>query len=410
MSEFEKDLTKYAELIVKIGANVQQGQEVYVTSLIEGAPLARLVVEQAYKAGASQVFVDWADDTLTRLKYDHAAPEVFAKFPEWEKQRRNGFVERGACFIFLNSSNPDLLAGVDPKRIGDNQKAAGEALIVYRQATAADKVAWTIAASATQAWAHKVFPGESADTSVRKLWRAIFDAVRLHADDPVDNWRAHNASLQARAAWLNEMRFSQLRYRAPGTDLTIGLPERHLWMTAAGTRPDGVGFMKNMPTEEVFTVPHRDRVDGYVSSSKPLNYSGSTADRFKLTFEQGRIVDVQAEVGEAILKQIVETDEGSHYLGEVALVPHRSPISNSNILFYNTLFDENASNHLAIGLGFPFTLEGGKTMTPEELKAHGVNASITHVDFMVGTAEMDIDGIREDGTVVPVFRGGNWAQ
>jgi len=409
MSEFERDMSKYAELIVKIGANVQKGQEVYISSQIEGAPLARLVVEHAYKAGASNVVVDWADDTLTRLKYDHASPDVFSKFPEWEKMRRNGVVEREGCFIFLNSSNPDLLSGVDPKKIGDSQKAAGEALVVYRQATAADKIAWTIAASATKAWAAKVFPGESAELSVRKLWQAIFDAVRLHAEDPVDNWRRHDADLHARAAWLNEKRFSKLHYRAPGTDLTIGLPKRHLWMTAGGTRPDGIGFMKNMPTEEVFTVPHRDGANGYVSSSKPLNYGGALIDRFKLTFENGRIVGVEAEEGEAMLKQIVETDEGSHYLGEVALVPHRSPISNSNILFYNTLFDENASNHLAIGLGFPFTIEGGKTMSPEELKAEGVNSSLTHVDFMIGTADMDIDGIMEDGTVVPVFRGGNWA-
>lgn len=409
MSEFERDLSKYAELIVKIGANVQPGQDVYVSSQIEGAPLARLVVEHAYKAGAGNVIVDWADDALTRLKYDHAATDVFTQFPEWEKLRRNEVVERGGCFIFLNSSNPDLLSGVDPQKIGKYQKAAGEALAVYRQATASDKIAWTIAGSATKAWAAKVFPGESVEVSVRKLWQAIFDAVRLHAEDPVDNWRAHDASLQERAAWLNEQRFAKLHYRAPGTDLTIGLPKGHLWMTAGGTKPDGVGFMKNMPTEEVFTVPRRDGASGYVSSSKPLSYSGTLIDRFKLTFENGRIVGVEAEEGEEILRQIVETDDGSHYLGEVALVPHRSPISNANLLFYNTLFDENASNHLAIGLGFPFTLEGGKTMSPEELREAGVNASVVHVDFMVGRADMDIDGILEDGTAVPVFRGGNWA-
>lgn len=410
MTGFEKDLAKYAELIVKIGGNVQQGQEVYVSSLVEGAPLARLVAAEAYKAGAKQVFVDWSDDTLTRLKYDNAAPEVFAKFPEWEKRRRDGFVERGACFIFLNSSNPDLLAGVEPKRIGDYQKAAGEALVLYRQAASADRLSWTIAASATKAWAQKVFPALSAESALAKLWEAIFDAVRLHAEDPVANWRAHDASLQARAAWLNELRFDRLHYRAPGTDLTIGLPERHLWMTAGGVRPDGVGFMKNMPTEEVFTVPHRDRVDGYVSSSKPLNYGGSTIDRFKLTFQRGEIVGVEAETGEEILRQIVASDEGARHLGEVALVPHRSPISNSNILFYNTLFDENASNHLAIGFGFPFTIEGGKTMSPQELAALGVNKSIVHVDFMIGSAEMDIDGILADGTIVPIFRDGNWAE
>ena len=225
----------------------------------------------------------------------------------------------------------------------------------------------------------------------------------------MEAWAAHNANLHAKVDILNTKHFRKLHYRAPGTDLTVELPDKHLWVGASSTTKDGIAFMANMPTEEVFTVPQREGVSGYVSSTKPLSYGGNIIDRFKLTFEAGRIVKAEAEEGEEILKRLVETDEGSHYLGEVALVPHESPISQSNILFYNTLFDENASNHFAIGSGYAFNVEGGKTMSPEELVASGVNSSLTHVDFMVGSAEMDIDGILDDGTIVPVFRQGNWA-
>jgi len=409
MERFERQLSRYAELIVKVGVNVQQGQDVFVASQIETAPLTRLVAAEAYKAGAANVYVDWADDTVSRLKYDYADPEVFRNFPAWETLKRNSFVERGACFISFVSSGPDVMKDVDPQRIGDYQKAAGAGLADYRRAVQSDKIAWTVAAAASEAWAQKVFPGDPADIAVEKLWLAIFDAVRLHADDPVAAWQAHDRALHDKVDWLNGLRLRKLHYKAAGTDLTVELPDRHVWVGASSRTPGGIPFMANMPTEEVFTAPRRDGVNGYVTSTKPLSYAGNLIDRFKLTFEQGRIVGVEAEEGEDILKRLVDTDEGSHYLGEMALVPHRSPISESNILFYNTLFDENASNHFAIGSGYAFNVEGGKTMSQEELAASGVNTSITHVDFMVGSAEMDIDGILEDGTIVPVFRHGNWA-
>ncbi|MBB6675285.1 aminopeptidase [Cohnella nanjingensis] len=409
MSEFEKQLQRYAKLIVHVGVNVQPGQEVFISSQIETAPLARIVVAEAYEAGASNVHVDWLDDTVTRLRYERAADDVFRVFPAWETAKRNALVEREACFISFVSSNPDLLKGIDPERIGNYQKAAGAGLELFRRAVQSDQVSWSVVAAPSRAWAAKVFPDVSVDEAVDRLWQAIFDAVRLRAEDPVEAWRRHNDTLHAKVDVLNANNFQKLHYRAPGTDLAIELHEKHRWVGASSERPNGVPFMANLPTEEVFTVPLKDGVNGYVSSTKPLSYGGNLIDGFKITFANGRIERVEAEQGQAILEKLVEADEGSHYLGEVALVPHRSPISESNILFYNTLFDENASNHLAIGSGYAFNIEGGKTMSPEQLAAHGVNASVTHVDFMIGSAEMDIDGIRRDGTVVPIFRAGNWA-
>jgi len=409
MAALEQQLERYAELIVKVGVNVQQHQEVFITASIEMASLARLVAGKAYEAGAKNVHVDWVDEALSRMKYEKAEDEVFTVFPEWETAKRNGFVERGAAFISIVSSSPDLLKGIDSQRIGSYQKASGLGLREFRRAIQSDKVSWTVVAASSKAWAAKVFPDLPAEEAVSKLWSAIFDSVRLQAADPVQAWKDHNANLHSKVDILNERHYRKLHYRAPGTDLTIELHDKHLWVGASSTNVNGIPFMANMPTEEVFTVPLKEGVNGYVSSTKPLSYGGNIIDRFKVTFENGRIVKTEAEEGEAILQQLVDSDEGSRYLGEIALVPHESPISQSGVLFYNTLFDENASNHLAIGSGYAFNVEGGKSMSPEELEKHGVNSSITHVDFMIGSADMDIDGIRSDGTVEPIFRKGNWA-
>ncbi len=410
MTTFNRQLEKYAELIVKVGVNVQEGQEVFVTGSIEMAELVRLVAGKAYEAGASNVHVDWTDEALSRLKYEKAADDVFTRFPEYETAKRGAFVASGAAFISIISPNPDLLKGIDSSRIGNYQKASGQGLAEFRRAIQADKVSWTVVAASTKDWATKVFPNsESEQHAVEQLWEAIFAAVRLNAADPVKAWEEHNQTLHSKSDILNGKHFHKLQYRAPGTELTIELPEKHVWVAASSTNEKGISFMANMPTEEVFTVPLKTGANGYVSSTKPLSYGGNLIDGFKLTFENGRIVGVEAEKGQDILQQLVDSDEGSHYLGEVALVPHESPISRSNVLFLNTLFDENASNHLAIGSGYAFNVEGGKQMTPEELAQNGVNSSITHVDFMIGSAEMDIDGILADGTVVPVFRKGNWA-
>jgi aminopeptidase len=323
--------------------------------------------------------------------------------------KRNDFLDQRAAFISINSPNPDLLKGIDPARIANYQKAAGQAMDRFRQFIQSDKVSWTMVAAPTQAWASKIFPDLGAEEAVDRLWETIFQAVRLNTDDPVQAWKEHDANLHKKVDILNSKHFQKLHYKAPGTDLTIELPEKHLWVGASSISEQNVPFMANMPTEEVFTAPKKTGVNGYVSSTKPLNYGGNVIRDIKLTFEEGRIVKVEASEGQQIFQGLVDTDEGSHYLGEVALVPHESPISQSNILFYNTLFDENASNHLALGSAYAFNIDGGKTMSPEELAANGLNQSIVHVDFMIGSAEMDIDGIHADGTVEPIFRKGNWA-
>jgi aminopeptidase len=346
---------------------------------------------------------------VARTKYDLAPDEAFHEYPVWRAKERDDLVDKGAAFMAVVSQSPDLLKGVDPERISNFNKAAGKALAKYRQAAQSDKVSWTVVAAASPAWAAKVFPDVSSDQQVDKLWNAIFKATRADLENPVEAWKKHDETLHEKVHYLNEKRYAKLHYKAPGTDLTIELPKNHIWVGAGSVNENGVEFMANMPTEEVFTVPFKTGVNGTVASTKPLSYGGNIIDRFSVTFENGKIVGVKAEEGEEILKRLVDTDEGSHYLGEVALVPYDSPISQSNILFFNTLFDENASNHLAIGSAYAFCIEGGKKMSSEELQENGLNNSLTHVDFMIGSAEMDIDGITADGKAEPVFRKGNWA-
>lgn len=409
MSDFQKNLEKYAELAVKVGVNIQKGQTLVVAASLDAADFARLVVKKAYEAGAHNIIVNWNDDVVARTKYDLAPDEVFHEYPEWRAKEQEALVEKGAAFMSIVSQSPDLLKGVNPERIANFNKAAGKALSKYRKAIQSDKVSWTVVAAASTAWAAKVFPDVPSGEQVEKLWNAIFKAVRVDVDNPVEAWKKHDENLHEKVRYLNEKRYAKLHYQAPGTDLTIELPKNHLWVGAGSVNENGVEFMANMPTEEVFTVPFKTGVNGTVASTKPLSYGGNIIDRFSITFENGKIVGVKAEEGEEILKHLVETDEGSHYLGEVALVPYNSPISQSNILFFNTLFDENASNHLAIGSAYAFCVDGGKKMSAEELKENGLNESITHVDFMIGSAEMDIDGMTADGKREPIFRAGNWA-
>ncbi|KIL47210.1 aminopeptidase [Jeotgalibacillus soli] len=402
-------LEKYADLAVKVGVNIQPNQLLYIGATIENAQFVRLVTKKAYEAGARQVFVDWSDDEVGRLRYDLAPSDSFSEFPEWKKLEREELAKQGAAFMNIVSSSPDLLKGVDPERISSFQRAAGKALEQYRKFIQSDKVSWTVIAAPSKGWAQKVFPDLEEEEAVTALWEAIFKAVRVDQADPVQAWKKHDETLHEKAAYLNNKRYSKLHYTAAGTDLTIDLPEGHLWAGAGSVNEKGDTFMANMPTEEVFTVPHKDGVNGYVKNTKPLSYGGNIIDGFTLTFENGRIVGIKADEGEDILRKLIETDEGSHRLGEVALVPHQSPISQSNVLFYNTLFDENASNHLAIGSAYAFCIEGGKTMSQEELAEKGLNSSITHVDFMIGSNKMNIDGIHKDGTSEPVFRDGDWA-
>ncbi|MDP4162562.1 MAG: aminopeptidase [Bacillota bacterium] len=409
MSKFQTNLEKYAELAVKVGVNIQKGQTLVVNTSIDAAEFVRLVVKKAYETGARNVIVNWADDAVTRTKYELAPDEAFTEYPQWRAKEIEELGENGAAFMSIVSSSPDLLKGVDSERISNFQKAAGKALAKYRKFIQTDKVSWTVIAAPSAQWAAKVFPDVPADQQIEKLWEVIFKACRVDAENPVEAWKKHDETLHEKVKYLNEKRYIKLHYKALGTDLTIELPKEHIWVGAGSTNHDDNEFMANMPTEEVFTVPLKTGVNRVVSSTKPLSYGGNIIDRFEITFEEGRIVGVKAEEGEEILKKLVDTDEGSHYLGEVALVPFNSPISQSNILFFNTLFDENASNHLAIGSAYAFCIEGGKKMSSEELEKNGLNQSLTHVDFMIGSSEMDIDGITADGKTEAVFRNGNWA-
>lgn len=409
MTSFEQKLDRYAELAVKVGVNIQPGQPLYIAASLEAAPFVRLVTRKAYEAGAEVVHVDWKDDEITRIRYELAPEDSFSEFPDWLVQQREQLADQGAAFMSIVSQSPDLLKGIDSKRIAAYQKAAGQALDKYRQYVQSDKISWTVIAAASDNWAAKVFPDLPEEEQENALWEAIFKAVRADTESPVEAWKQHDAKLHEKVEYLNSKRYTSLHYKAPGTDLTVGLPKGHVWVGAGSVNEKGDAFMANMPTEEVFSVPEKTSVDGYVSSTKPLSYGGNVIEEFKLTFKNGRITDVTAKAGEEVLKELIGTDEGSHYLGEVALVPHQSPISNTGILFFNTLFDENASNHFAIGSAYAFCIEGGKTMSPDELEKHGLNQSITHVDFMIGSADMDIDGVLADGSREPVFRGGNWA-
>lgn len=409
MSTFEQQLANYAELAVKVGVNIQPNQILFISASTDAVDFVRLVTEVAYDAGARQVIVDFSDDVVSRLRFEKAPEDSFSEFPEWKVMEREQLAAKGAAFMSIVSQSPDLLQGIDPSRIGDSQKASGLALDNFRQEMQADKFSWTVIATPSKAWAAKVFPQLPEEEQVQALWDAILKAVRANTENPVQSWIDHDKTLHKKVDYLNDKRYKQLHYHAPGTDLTVDLPTGHIWCGAGSNNVKGDSFMANMPTEEVFTVPHKTGVNGYVSSTKPLSYGGNIIDNFKLTFKAGRVTDISAEQGQEVLQRLIDTDEGAKHLGEVALVPHASPISQSNVLFYNTLFDENASNHFALGSAYAFCLEGGKTMAREELVKNGLNQSITHVDFMVGSEFMDIDGILEDGTTEAIFKNGNWA-
>ncbi|MGO4693946.1 aminopeptidase [Paenibacillus sp. 2TAB26] len=404
-----QQLENYAELVVKVGVNVQQGQTVVVMAPITAAPLVRLIASEAYKAGAKNVHVEYNDEELSRIKYKQAPEEAFSEYPMWRAKAWEEFVENGAAFITIYSPNPDLLNDVDAKRVATASKTASTALSGYRGSLMNHTNAWSLVSYATPEWAAKVFPNLSQEEAVQKLWERIVDATRIGLSDPVQAWKAHNAKLLQMVELLNGKRYKQLQYEAPGTNLTIDLPDGHIWLGGSKANAKGVYFNPNMPTEEVFTMPNKDGVNGTVRSTKPLNYNGQVINGFSLTFKDGKVVDHSAEQGYEALTNLLNTDEGARHLGEVALVPHDSPISNSNVTFFNTLYDENASCHLALGQAYPVNIQGGTKMSPEELLAHGANRSLTHEDFMIGSADMNIDGVTQDGTREPIFRKGNWA-
>lgn len=408
-SFFAMKLEQYAELAIKIGLNIQSGQVLMINAPIAAAELVRLAAKKAYELGAKDVHVEWTDEELALIKYQYSPFESLKEFPMWKAQGFAELARDGAAFLSIYASNPDLLKDVDPERVAVSNKTRAEALEDFNQYVRTGKMNWTIVSYPTPEWAAKIFPDALAETRVDLLWENIFTVTRVNQPDPVTAWQEHIAHLQSRLEYLNRKKYKKLHYQAPGTDLTVELADGHLWNGGGLYNERGTFFVPNLPTEEVFTMPHKEGVQGVVRSTKPLNYGGNLIENFSLTFENGKIIDFTAETGYETLKKLIETDEGSPYLGEVALVPHHSPVSDSNLIFYNTLFDENASCHFAIGAAYPFTLENGISMTKEQLQEHGANTSLMHVDFMIGSAELNIDGETADGKREPLFRNGNWA-
>ncbi len=403
--------TEYARLLVEVGLNVQKGQTLVIACPVECAWFARLCAKSAYAVGCREVVMNWRDDVLTREKFLHAADEVFDSYPEWQAAFLNGYAKDGAAYLAISASDPENLKGVDPDRIIRSQRAGSEAIRPFRQAQMTNVMPWCVASIPLPSWAEKVFPDCSSEEAMDKLWEAIFKSIRISGrGDAVELWQKHLDTLSERVKTLNDLRLQSLHYtNSLGTDLVIRLPEDHLWAGGGADSAAGQYFIANMPTEEIFTAPLRTGIDGVIYSALPLVHDGNIIDKFHFVIKEGKIVEANAEIGQETLRAAIAVDEGASYFGEVALVPYDSPISNQKILFYNTLFDENASCHLAFGEAYAECIKGGEKMSKEELKERGLNDSITHVDFMVGTADLNIMGVAADGREIPIFVDGNFA-
>ena len=411
----QESLEKYAEAIVRVGLNIRTGQRLIINLAAtrgvphQFAPLVREVAKAAYRVGARYVDVIWGDEEMLRLRAQYAPRDSFDEYSTWQIDAVMRMVEKGDALLSITGSDPDLLGGLDPEILGMMQKTHLQQFSRVSEKVSANAINWCVVAAAGEGWAKKVFPELAPEKAQEKLWEAIFETTRINQPDPIAAWQEHIINLRGRAKYLQAKQYNALHYSAPGTDFTLGLPNGHIWVSAQSLAQNGIAFTANMPTEEVFTLPDRNRADGVIKSTYPLSYGGTLIDDFQVTFEKGRITKVSAQKGESVLQKLVDTDEGSHRLGEVALVTASSPIAQRGHLFYNTLYDENASCHIAIGRAYRFTLTGGTELTDEEFTAAGGNVSLNHVDFMIGSPTMDIDGIKQDGAREPVMRKGEWA-
>ncbi len=411
----QASLQKYAELIVRVGLNLREGQRLLINNLttrgvgLHVVPLVREVAKAAYKAGARYVDVLWGDEELLKTRAQMAPRDSFDEFSEWQVKALMDLFEQDGAHLTIRSNNPNLMDGEDPEIVGQVQKIYLERYADYSKLLGENKMNWLVVTAAGPAWAARVFPDLAPAEAEKKLWEAIFAITRLDQPDPAAAWEKHVKDLQQRSEYLNAKQYAALRYKAPGTDLTVGLPQGHFWNSAGSTTQNGIFYIANLPTEEVFTLPHKDQINGHVSASMPLSYSGALMEGFSLTFENGHVVKAVAKKNEAVLKKLVGADEGASSLGEVALVPHSSPISQRGHLFFDGLIDENAASHLALGRAYKFTLTGAENLSDEDFQARGGNVSMVHVDFMVGSSKMDIDGLQADGYSEPVMRQGEWA-
>ena len=403
-------LRSYARLIVRSGANVQPGQPVLLYITVEQAPFAKMLTEECYLAGAKKVDIEWQSDEISRLHFLHAAQDVLSRVPEWEEVKARQMVMDLPCRIFVESEDPDALNGIPSEKLSAVHKARSRVLKPYRDAIDS-RHQWTIAAVPSEKWAKKCFPKETDERAVEMLWEAVLHAVRIDGSgDPVAAWKAHTDFIAEKAAWLNAQAFRHLRYCSNnGTNFTVELIPGARWDGAAAVNSvNGVRYIPNMPTEEIFTSPLAGSCEGILVSTRPLSWNSQMIDNFSICFENGRAVCCRAEKGQELLEQLLKMDECSDMLGEIALVPKESPINRYGFMFYETLFDENACCHMALGAGFKEVLPGGDNLSTEEARKLGINNSIIHVDFMIGSEDLSIDGIRADGTEVPIFRNGTW--
>jgi aminopeptidase len=404
----EQKLDLLAEVAVRVGLGLRAGQELVMTASLDSLPLARRITEQAYRAGASLVTTLYSDDEAALMRYHFAPDQSFDYAAKWLYDGMAAAFKSGAARLAIAGGNPALLSSEDPDKVGRANRAVSLAYRPALELITRHEINWTIVASATPAWAASVYPEDAPGAALAKLWEAIFQTTRINTDDPVAAWKTHDADLQKRAAQLNEKRYAALQYRGPGTDFRLGLADDHLWLAGGTTAGNGIYCMANMPTEEVFTTPHKDRADGTVTATKPLSHQGTMIEGIQVRFEKGRIVEAHAGRGQEVLQKLIDTDDGARRLGEVALVPQSSPIAASGMLFLNTLFDENAASHIALGQSYSSCLRDGEKLTPEQLAAKGANDSLIHVDWMIGSAELDIDGITAGDVAEPLMRQGEW--
>jgi aminopeptidase len=410
-------LTVYGEVAVRVGLNLTRGQRLLIIGplaaggvSLEAAPLVRAIARVAYDAGAPLVETWWGDEALQLIRFRHAPRDSFDQFSRWLPKALVEHVEAGDALLSIDGNDPDRLKNEPPELITAVQRASGRSVRPFRELISRNQTNWTVVAAASAGWAAKVFPSEPKEQQVPLLWKQIARLSRLDAADPTRAWQDHLEALARRRDMLNGKRYAALRYRAPGTELTVGLADDHLWVSGTSESRNGITFAPNLPTEEVFTMPHKDRVDGTVRSSKPLSYGGTLIEDFTLRFSQGRVVHAEARTGEAVLRELIATDDGAGRLGEVALVPDSSPIAQAGLLFYNTLFDENAASHLALGSAYKFTMRDGETMGEDDFGRAGGNRSNVHVDFMIGSAALDVDGVSGTGASEPLMRRGEWVR
>ena len=405
---FEEKLDRLALVAIRVGLNLREGQEVVLTASLDHVHFIRKVVEQAYKAGAYAVTVLYQDDAATLSRYQHAPDAAFDTTPKWLADGIAEAYRSGAARLGITGANPALLKDQDPGKISRANIAASKASKPAMELVTRHAINWSILAGATPAWAKLVFPDMPENEAVPALWEAIFKASRITGADPVQDWKDHGANIMKRVGLLNDKRFHALHFRGPGTDLVVGLADDHLWAGGGGVCGNGIFCNANIPTEECFTTPHKDRVNGTVTASKPLSHQGTLIEKISVRFENGKIVEAHATAGEEALKKLIAVDEGACHLGEVALVPHSSPIAQSGLLFWNTLFDENAASHIALGQAYATCILEGETLDEATLNSKGANTSLIHVDWMIGSGEMNVDGVHADGTEEPLMRNGEW--